>query len=104
MSICCLEDWWETVEKRWDDLVYTASICLDLTAQATTDLKADSHPIGKTILQDMLDCKKDRKDGRRLRTYFFAIWDSAPDSRQIHSYPAWTELCELLSEDWVFEE
>lgn len=32
------------------------------------------------------------------------VWAKAPDHASIHKRPAWSVLCELCSEDWIFYE
>ena len=72
---------------------------IDLSQPASKEFDGKSF-IDKTILEDLIACKKNRDV--RLRTYLFATWDMAPDCPGLdETYPSWDVLCDLLSEDWV---
>lgn len=95
-------DWWKVLDDNWDKLLETMSYYIDLSAMATATCQSDSPPLFVSIHVD-LERAKQARDHARLLTYLFATWDLAPDSPGIHSNPAWNELCDLLSDDWVFQ-
>lgn len=96
------DDWWQMVNDYWDDLCSTMFLYVSPTAAATKDCTGDSLPINMTIYEDLVRCKKEYDP--KLKTYLFAAWDLAPDKPHIHSNPAWSQLCLLLSEEWALFE
>lgn len=98
------EDWWAVLEAAWDDiLITTQQLGYDLNVIATDDLTRDGRMVdgGRTCLEDLVAAKQSR-DWQRVRQYLGAFWMAAPDNPFIRDYPAWSQLCDLCSEDWVF--
>lgn len=97
------EDWWNLLDEIWDDiLVTTQKLGFDLGVLATEDLTRDGRVLdGRTCLEDVIAAKNGR-NWERVRLYLGAFWSAAPDSPWICDLPAWHQLCDLCSEDWVF--
>lgn len=97
------EDWWQILEAVWDDiLIATQRLGFDLSVLATDDLTRDGKMVdGKNCLEDMI-AAKNRRDWSRIRQYLGAFWSAAPDRTFIRDLPGWSQLCDLCSEDWVF--
>lgn len=81
-----LSDWWSNVDEHWDDL---------------TNIIRMFCPISSFGLAALAELKIQRDPG--LWWYFQQAWMNAPDDRSIHSIPSWYVLCDLCSENWVFD-
>jgi hypothetical protein len=86
MIIQTPEDWWNLVEERWEEL---HAILYSLTSL---------EELGKAELA------KTSKDWQSLGSCFQYAWFAAPDSPEIHQIPGWGVLCDLCSENWVFQD
>lgn len=102
MSINTKEDWWDLVDSQWDNLLVMAGDQLDFNYPAHV-VPGDPQTAltGRTILEEMVYLKKSRNQD--LARYFNAIWGLASDS-YAYSKPGWSDLCNLCSEEWVFDE
>jgi hypothetical protein len=96
------EQWWANVDAEWDNLLNLISDRLNVLANATIDCTTDTPLVLRNIIQDLIWCKQNR-DHKRLHRYLFATWQMNPDKPWIHDQPGWGTLCDLLSEDWVFQ-
>jgi hypothetical protein len=99
------DDWWKLVDTQWSKLLSIFYMYLPMDGQ--------SHicpETGKVVLNPKLEplgVEIERLKANReshLARYFYAAWDSAPDSSSIHSIPGWSALCILLSEEPVLYE
>lgn len=52
---------------------------------------------GNPIIYEVWD-RLTRARDKRLYFLLHSVWDDAPDSRVIHSWPSWHDFCDLLSE------
>lgn len=95
-------DWWSVLDTHWDDLKVTISMYLDLDA-VPGEGSGVNNPDRRT-LREMLPEWKAARDQDSLLRVLNAAWGMAPDRPEIHSNPAWMELCDLCSEDWVFQQ
>lgn len=102
-GICTLiietkEDWWYLVDKHWADLYRILDMYLPLS---------EHENLNKEIIEETLGCfittLKEKKDEELVR-YFHSAWWRAPDCPSIHKIPSWGILCDLCSENWVFQE
>lgn len=97
------EEWWNSVDTKWDHLLELASAQLDLNSMASETPGRDDSPMtGLTILEEMNKLKKDRNP--KLARYFAAIWSLASDAFARQRRPGWLTLCDLLSEEYVLHE
>ena len=98
------DDWWQAVEEQWAFLTVILGTWLDFKSPAY-DVPGNptSQMTGRNIVEE-LEYLKRTKDNRRLARYFFAAWDLASESYARSRPPAWSTLCDLLSEEWVFNE
>lgn len=108
MTIHTPEDWWNLVDKYWTQLVDIMCKYLPMDdpthvepGVADSPLLMSSTTMTVTGYQDVIASKESR-DHYRLLRYFNGAWRMAPDDRSIHSIPGWGVLCDLCSEDWVF--
>lgn len=85
MVIKTPEDWWKLVETQWPKL--HRILCNFVPVEE----------LGKA------ESAKANKNWASLWTCFQHAWFAAPDSPEIHSIPGWGDLCDLCSENWVFE-
>jgi hypothetical protein len=97
------EDWWGLVDNYWEQLIDIGCRWVDMTQPATVDLTTSTPFIGLTIFDD-LEQAKQKRDWERLWLYFSMFWAIAPDNPSIHYIPHWYDLCDLCSENWVFQE
>jgi hypothetical protein len=108
MEIRTPEDWWSEVDRHWSNI-------LDIFERVGAPMGGDedghwwSDGIGqdatrhdKTMIRTLEDAKRDR-DHETLGGFFQKAWMAAPDRPHIHSWPSWGALCDLCSENWVFE-
>ena len=104
MEIRTPEDWWKAVEYQWPNLVVILGTWLDFQSPAY-DIPGDprSQMTGRNVVEE-LEYLKQTMDNRRLARYFFAAWDLASESYARSRPPGWNMLCDLLSEEWVFDD
>lgn len=76
------EEYWNIVEKYWDNL---------------NDILRHFLPPQE---YDKVDTLR-RTQSRELAHLFNNAWSNAPDSPSIHSIPSWHVLCDLCSESYV---
>jgi len=104
------EEWWKSVDDNWPDLLNIMAMFLPMAALAT---RPPNDPDGSMVsgrnglpmlrYQDVEEAKANR-DHYILLRYFNGAWGAAPDDYYIHSIPCWHILCDLCSEEWVFED
>ena len=106
MAIQNKDDWWELVDTHWQNLIEIFGMFLPMYKPAPkslyTEVSETNPQVAKNSWLDVERCKHER-DNEKLRQYLFAAWESAPDNHSIHSIASWGVLCDLLSEDWVFQ-
>lgn len=105
MTITTPLHWWNAVDERWSDIMECfMNAGADLGSQFWSDgpgLDATDH--GKRM-GPMLEDARRQRDHRFMRRMLGLLWMAAPDSPSIHSWPSWDVVCDLCSEDWVFED
>jgi len=89
MSIKTKEDW--IVEAR-----YVVPLLPDYMANI-------SGQVDPEMVEEELSKLIAAEDWEMLRKRFHEIWAWLPDRRDIHRHP-FGNLCDLCSEDWVFNE
>lgn len=96
------QDWWNLVERNWEDLSSILWRFLPMDEREIIDEETNTvvlSPDLKTMAQHV--DRLQREKNSHLARYFFAAWDSAPDSPEIHVIPGWAVLCDLCSEEHV---
>lgn len=102
------EDWWEAVDENWDDLLDVFYRYLPMTMAA-----ANNGALAKAMNINALNpmsvegaaCRAyEEANYEAMKILLFAAWERAPDSESIHDVKGWDVLCDLLSEEWVFDE
>ena len=107
-SIKTPADWWEALDAEWDDLVAIVAHKIDLSHAAYMppgkDEARGGTPTGRTISAelDYLRTNRTAKAAWALGRYFNAAWGMASDA-YAWSVPGWGTLCDLCSEEWVFQ-
>ena len=101
MDIKTPADWWKTLDDHWADILTCASyVGADLSRpEPQFQHLADTQPFAA-----FLEAAKTHRDRQTVRRFLGRVWMAAPDRSEIHSWPSWGTLCDLCSEDWVFEE
>jgi hypothetical protein len=124
-----VNDWWGVVEEFWEQLVsmtkayhpgspigaqlqsgQPADLDLHITAPGAEDARRriqkalEKEQEGKTDPTARLFEAREKKDWRALRKIFGDVWFGIPESMGAHSIPGFGALCDLCSEDWVFQE
>jgi len=95
-------DWWAAVDGAWGDLTDIVAHHMDVFHPAyEVPGDAKSPPTGRDIGDELTHLKTTRD--RRLARYFAAAWFMANEA-YCWSVPNWGTLCDLLSEEWVFDE
>lgn len=102
------DDWWKLVDQHWINLLQCFQLVgmpLSLDEKGYwwalgTDKQATRHD--KSLVVTIEELKKNRDP--KLVQFFHHCWWAAPDSRKIHGWPSWHVLCDLCSEEWVFEK
>jgi hypothetical protein len=92
------EVWWNTVEKYWEHLF---AIIIKFLPNVTF-IGCEGNIISHDTLME-ITLLKECKDPRLCR-YLFMVWDAALDDPSIHSISGWRILCDLLSEEYIFNE
>jgi hypothetical protein len=101
MTIKTKEDWWRAVDTFWDHLYDIISDHMDMDHIAFEEPgNSNSAITGRKICSEVVFLKENRD--QRLARYFHASWGLASDS-YAWSVPSWGLLCDLCSEDWVFD-
>jgi hypothetical protein len=102
MEIKNIETYWQVVDQHWDNLLSIIGHHLDFRHPAYEEPgQSDSPMTGRNILDEILFLKQSRD--RKLVRYFSGVWCLASDN-YAWSVPRWGILCDLCSEEWVFEE
>jgi hypothetical protein len=106
-EIKSVNDWWEVVESYWPQLCGIIGDQMDISHVAFQEPgNSDSslaYRDGRyvNIAQEIEYLRVERD--RRLCRYFVAAWGLSSDA-YAWSVPGWGALCDLCSEEWVFEE
>lgn len=106
------EDWWAAVKDHWptfkkmmdEDFGMPEGVLVSTLLRRELEVKKRPSLIHKAfegresspfwaVCEDMI-----RTEDMRLWYVFQSVWDSAPDSREIHSYHGWGRFCDLCSE------
>jgi hypothetical protein len=103
-TIKTANDWWTLVDRNWDKIV-------DIFDRAGAPLGehwwSDGIGLDATyhdqVFLAMLTRLRDDRDNAGLARWFNLCWLAAPDDRSIHSWPFWSDFCDLCSETWVFD-
>ena len=95
------DDWWKLLEEHWANIVSIFSRFLPVNEPVDYEdnLVGTLEPMNVLIER----AKQDR-DHYTLLRYLNAAWWAAPDKPWIHDIPSWGVLCDLCSEECVFEE
>lgn len=110
MSIVDSASWWGILNYRYNDIVAILHRFLPMgdfahavPGDSATPVKVDSlgNPINGT--RDFNEAVQ-KKDAPRVLAYLNGAWWHAPDKQWIHTIPSWSALCDLCSENWVFDE
>ncbi len=105
MEIKTQEDWWESLNENWNNILDIFVNCgAPLTETVFSDgigKEAEIHD--KTLLRTLEDLRTE-KNGLELSRWLNLCWIAAPDKPYIHSWPSWSAMCDLCSENWVFDE
>lgn len=97
------EEWWDSVDDNWDNLLELASAQLDLNSPAHERPGQEDSPMtGLTIIEEMNSLKRGRNP--KLARYFAGIWTLASDAFARSRPPGWITLCDLCSEEYVLNE
>jgi len=96
------EQWWEVVDKYWEYLQIIISDFLDMR-HMSYEIPGDdkSKTTGRTIFEEINYLKEHRNE--KLNRYFAYSWCAASDAYAYSKY-GWCALCDLCSENWVFQE
>ena len=126
-SIETPENWWSLVDLNWGELLKLLLWDLEdhgkLVVRSPTAAKGyqackidysncetdvglcnnpEFSPEGDLVIQ--AQTAKSARDHETLLTLFNRAWAAAPDHQNIHRRPAWGVLCDLCSENWVFDQ
>lgn len=102
MEILTPSDWWNVVDDNWMHLRTIIHHQINVYEPATESPGDGSiNMTGRSIALEIERLKEHRD--QRLCRYFFAAWDMASDA-YAWSVPGWSELCDLCSEEWVFDQ
>lgn len=106
-SIKTPEDWWEVLNKNWDNIYNIFWMVFPMDKPVPKDLYEltnKNNPIVADSFQiDILRAKND-KDYDDLLKYLSAAWDFLPDRPDTREIDGFFILCDLCSEAWVFEK
>jgi hypothetical protein len=99
-----VDDWWKVCDDEWDNLMEIIAHTMDIFSPAY-DIPGNnkSTPTGKDINAELKHLKK-TKDHDRLCRYFNAAWNLASEAYAAERVPGWLAMCDLCSEEWVFNE
>src|SRR5579859_1564173 len=98
MTIETPSDWWACVDRYWPQLRAILYRFIPMDKNEGYDGEILLFPLSKHIEE----LKEQRNQD--LARYFNAAWGAAPDDPSIHRIPGWGMLCDLCSEEWVFNE
>lgn len=103
MSINTPQNWWTTLDENWADLLQiTCSVGVPLSKFHEETQGTNGDPLEPLMV--FLERTKKRQDHDTMWLFWQRVWAAAPDSSKINSWPGWGTLCELCSEDWVFQD
>lgn len=101
------ESWWKALEENWQDLldivrrfVPMREVIPDAIAEQFNNPEKYK---GRNAEEVLLEAKEE-KNWPVVRKFLSAAWMDAPDKLWIHGIKCWYLFCDLLSEDWVFNE
>jgi hypothetical protein len=93
-------DWWYCFERDLPKIKQTFEKCgADIYAIHTITW---GHIHEQSIAQ-MLDEALKNRNPEVACLLLQLCWSAAPDSPEIHHWPAWNTICDLCSENWVFD-
>jgi hypothetical protein len=96
-----INDWWRVVDENWDNLLQIIADQMDLYHPAYEVPGREISPMtGRSILEEVHHLKEKRD--QRLCRYFSAAWALASEN-YAWKVPSWGALCDLCSEEWVFD-
>ncbi len=97
------ETYWQTVDLHWDNLLKIIGHHLNLADFAYENPGQSNSPLtGKSVLDEIIYSKQTRN--QKLVRYFNGVWCLASESYAKSRVPSWGVLCDLCSEEWVFDE
>jgi hypothetical protein len=68
----------------------------DIVADTNVAIEGYDDTIG--TIRDLWNTLEHQGKWALLYRHLHTVWDDAPDSRRIHSWPSWGRFCDLLSE------
>jgi hypothetical protein len=89
------EDWWELWELRRGEIMMIAEK-VGITVETVQN--NDTTSLGFKLNEATVDRRHDP-----IIQFLNYVWETAPDSPEIHSWEGWADLCDLCSENWVFD-
>lgn len=96
MIIATKQDWWDCVNKNWENLLKIMHKFLPMHI----NIDIDGNFIGAPLIDKVMHLKENNDIGLRLYLYF--VWWSAPEpSGVLHNIPGWWELCGLCMESEI---
>lgn len=91
------EQWWANVDEWWAELL----AIVERFVKLDKPVEEKGKLLGINGYVHMAELKQARDP--RLVGYFDAAWCNAPDNGSIHSLHGWMVMCDLCSEQWVFD-
>jgi len=95
-----VSDYWKTVDDNWGNLRDILFRFLPMEGHEIIVGVGEVSVSEKTMAQHVEFLKEEHHG--LLRCYFDAAWEHAPDRPEIHIIKGWGILCDLCSEQWVF--
>jgi hypothetical protein len=102
------ENWWQQLDSRWDDLydIFCRFLpmwepvwkCESIAKLCGID---SSQPV---TVEGALHRVKGSRNHEAMGAFLFAAWERAPDNPSIHGIRGWNCLCDLCSEQHVFDQ
>ena len=92
-----IEQWWALVDEWWAELLSITEKYVKLDKP----VEKDGKMLGINGYIHMAQLKQERDP--KLVGYFDTAWCNAPDVGWIHAQRGWGVLCDLCSEQWVFD-
>jgi hypothetical protein len=90
------KDWWKVWEENRSEIYEIANMVgFDVDAVLGESIYSVSYKLNFATTERM---------HREVHVFLELIWHKAPDIPIIHTWPGWSDLCDLCSEYWVFEE
>lgn len=104
MSLDTPEDWWAMLDAHWPNIIDIFSRC----GAPLDEICWRDEPGGEEIFHEdtlivTLEKSKRDRDHEQMIHFLQLCWMAAPDKPYIHEWPSWGHLCDLCSEQWVFD-